>query len=90
MGNFVELMNIDQINAEMKNIMNVINNPKFKEWKKFLNDIEISLEFFPFHQEDMVLNENGENAEGEEVCMKKIFSRIMDFSFNVFFFKFKN
>ena len=65
MESFVEIMNIDNINAEIKNVINVIKNPKFKELKKFLNNVEISLESFPFHQEDMLPNENGENPEGE-------------------------
>ena len=66
-------MNIDQINAELKNVINVIKNPKFKELKKFLNNIEISLESFLFHQEDVATNENGENPEGKGGMFDKNF-----------------
>ena len=62
---FVEIMNFDNINAEIKNVINVITNPNFRELKQFLNNVEISLESFPFHQEDMLPNENGENPEGD-------------------------
>ena len=73
MESFVEIMDIEQINSEIKNVINVIKNPKFKELKKFLNNIEISLESFPFHQEDMLPNDNGENPEGDGGMYEKDF-----------------
>ena len=79
MESFVEIMDIEQINSEIKNVINVIKNPKFKELKKFLNNIEISLESFPFHQEDMVPNDNGKIQKEMVVCMKKISIKVNGF-----------
>ena len=50
---------------ELQKASNIEKNPKFKELKKYLNNIEISLESFPFHKEDMTSNIEGENPEGE-------------------------
>lgn len=55
-----------EINKEFKNVKNVVKNSKFKELKEFLNNIEINLESFPFHQDDMEPNiNNGDNPYGE-------------------------
>ena len=65
MESFMESMDIEQINLELQKVSNIEKNPKFKELKKYLNNIEISLESFPFHKEDMISNLEGENPEGE-------------------------
>jgi hypothetical protein len=65
MEGFIEPIDFEQINLELKNVLNISKNPKFIQLKKFLNNIEISLESFPFYQEDMRSNIDGENPEGE-------------------------
>ena len=64
MGQFMEILDKDKITEELKKIDELIKNPKFKELKKFLNDIQIGLESFPFYQEDMK-SKDGENPEGD-------------------------
>ena len=69
MKSFIMSPNTDKITSDCNEIVEHIKNPKFKHLKDELTKIKITLESFPFFNQELKRNADGSNPEGENSGM---------------------